>query len=146
MSGKNRHKIPKAFVSPIESKIPKADFLPNDRLHPEFRAEQMDREGPWGWDKFDPLQLQEVLQKIFHCQKLTWHDLRNNGSHFVNLKDLCPQAQKRLIQIQKEDLDQLFSLRITGQKRIWGIKEENVLWLLWWDPKHEVCPSPKKHT
>ncbi|HSX38101.1 MAG TPA: hypothetical protein VLE95_04640 [Chlamydiales bacterium] len=106
----------------------------------------MDREGPWGWDQFDPLQIKELLQKIFKNQKLTWQDLRNNGSHFVNRSDLCPEAQKRLMQIKKDDLDQLFSLRITGRKRLWGIKEGNVLWLLWWDPEHTVCPSLKKHT
>jgi hypothetical protein len=146
MSGKNRHKIPKAVESPVESKTPKAGEFPTDRLHPEFRAEQLDRGGPWGWDKFDPLQIQEVLQKIFDSQRLTWQELRNNGSHFVNTESLCSDAQKRLIQIQKEDLDQLFSLRLTGRKRIWGIKERNILWLLWWDPDHEVCPSHKKHT
>jgi hypothetical protein len=146
MSGKNRNKIPKTFISPVESKIPKAGVFPTDRCLPEFRAEQMDKAGPWGWDVFDPSQIQEVFQKIFDSQKLTWQDLRNNGSHFVGRKDLCHEAQKRLIQIQKEDLDQLFSLRLTGRKRIWGIKEGNILWLLWWDPQHEVCPSHKKHT
>ncbi len=146
MSGKNRHKTPKAFLFPVESKTPKAGIFPTDRSHPEFRAEQIDRAGPWGWDHFDSSLIQEVFQKIFDCQKLTWQDLRNNGSHFVDREGLCTDAQKRLIQLQKEDLDQLFSLRLTGRKRIWGIKEGNILWLLWWDPNHEVCPSHKKHT
>lgn len=143
---RKHHKIPKAFNTPVESKTPKAGSFPTDRIHPEFRAEQMDNDDPRGWNKFDPRQMQEVLQKIFESQKLTWQDLRNNGSHFVDRTDLCSEAQKRLIQIQKEDLDQLFSLRLTGRKRIWRIKEHNILWLLWWDPNHEVCPSHKKHT
>ncbi len=130
MSGKNRNKIPKAFISPVESKTPKAGAFPTDSCQPLFRAEQMDKDGPWGWDRFDSSQIQEVFQKIFDSQKLTWQDLRNNGSHFVDRKTLCSEAQKRLIQIQKEDLDQLFSLRLTGRKRIWGIKEGNILWLL----------------
>ena len=146
MSNKNHKKIPKTLIVPIESKTPKAGVLPTDRLHPEFRAEQMDHDGSWSWDKFDPTQIQELLQKIFESQKLTWQDLRNNGSHFVDRRGLCSEAQKRLIQIGKEDLDQLFSLRLTARKRIWGIKENNILWLLWWDPNHEVCPSHKKHT
>lgn len=146
MSGKNHHKIPKAFIAPVESKTPKAGAFPNDRCQPEFRAEQIDKTGPWGWDNFDSSQIQEVFQKLFESQKLTWHDLRNNGSHAVNRIDLCADAQKRLTQIQKDDLDQLFSLRLTGRKRIWGIKEGNIFWLLWWDPNHEVCPSNKKHT
>ncbi len=145
MARKDR-KIPKSFVVPVESKTPKAGSFPTDGCHPEFRTEQMDKEGPWGWNQFDSLQIQEVFQKILESQKLTWQDLRNNGSHFVDIRDLCSQAQKRLVQLQKEDLDQLFSLRLTGRKRIWGIKEGNIFWLLWWDPEHQVCPSQKKHT
>jgi hypothetical protein len=145
MSSKKR-KIAKAIINPTESKTPKLGVFFSESCHPDFKAEQMDKDGPWGWDHFDPSHLQEVFNKIFECQKLTWQDLGNNGSHLVDREDLCPEAQKRLVHMQKEDLDQLFSLRSTGRRRIWGIKEGNILWLLWWDPNHEVCPSHKKHT
>lgn len=48
--------------------------------------------------------------------------------------------------VDNDDLDQLFSLRLTVRKRVWGIKEGNIFWILWWDPEHEVCKSHKKHT
>ncbi len=64
----------------------------------------------------------------------------------VQVGDLCSKAQKRLIDISKDDCDELFSLRIMVRQRIRGIKDGNILWLLWWDPEHEVCPSHKKHT
>jgi hypothetical protein len=146
MSAKKHNKNPKTLFNPIESKTPKFGVFPSDQNQPEFKSEQMDNEGPWGWNYFNSAHLQELFQKIFESQKLSWQDLRNNGSHFVNREDLCSEAQKRLTNIQKEDLDQLFSLRIMGRKRIWGIKEGNILWFLWWDPNHEVCPSSKKHT
>lgn len=146
MSGKNKKKEAKTLENPIETKTPKAGVLPTDSLHPEFRADQLDRQGPWGWDHFDTSEIQEVFQKIFETQKLTWHDLRNNGSHFVDRVALSSEAQKRLVQIKNDDLDQLFSLRLTGRKRIWGIKEQNIIWILWWDPQHTACPSNKKHT
>lgn len=146
MSDRNRRKVPKSLNSPSESKTPKAGVVPSDQLRPEFRTDQMDMEGPWGWNQFDPLQIKELFQKIFESQKLTWQELRNNGSHLVNRNIFCPEAQKRLIQIKQDDLDELFSLRITARKRVWGIKDGNLLWLLWWDPEHTVCPSPKKHT
>ncbi|MBI3508814.1 MAG: hypothetical protein HY069_04205 [Chlamydiia bacterium] len=123
-----------------------AGVIPSEQARPEFKTGQMDAKGPWGWDYFNPIEMRELLQKIFDSQKLSWQDLRNQGSHLIDRKDLCSEAQKRLIQLQKDDLDQLFSLRLTGKKRIWGIKEGNILWMLWWDPNHEVCPSIKKHT
>lgn len=144
MSRKDR-KNPKKFVSLSETKIPK--LVPyTDSCLPEFRAGQMDMNGPWGWDKFDSSLLQEFLQKIFDSQKLTWQILRDNGSHLVQVDNLCTKAQKRLLELCKDDYEELFSLRVTGCKRIWGIKDGNILWLLWWDPNHEVCPSQKKHT
>ena len=145
MSAK-RSKIPKSFANPIEYKTPKATQLPSDQCQPDIRADQMDHGGDWGWDKFESACMQELLTKIFEFQKLSWQDLKNSGSHFVRVGDLCSMAQKRLQVIKKEDLDELFSLRLTGRKRIWGIKEGNILWLLWWDPEHKVCSSPKKHT
>src|SRR5690242_3000238 len=144
MSRKDQKK-PKTFVSSSENKIPK--LVPySDSCFPEFRAGQMDMNGPWGWNKFDPLLMQDFLQKIFDSQKLTWQILRDNGSHLVQIDNLCAKARKRLFELRKDDCDELFSLRITGCKRIWGIKDGNILWLLWWDPDHEVCPSHKKHT
>jgi hypothetical protein len=38
-----------------------------------------------------------------------------------------------------------FSLRINSPARVWGIRDEYVLRVLWRDPRHEVCPSKKKH-
>ena len=59
---------------------------------------------------------------------------------------IVPEMQKRLCDLEKEDLDELYSLRLSGKKRIWGIKESNLLWFLWWDPEHEICPSLLKNT
>ncbi|HSW86595.1 MAG TPA: hypothetical protein VLG49_03745 [Rhabdochlamydiaceae bacterium] len=145
MSRKNLKK-PKQLAHPSENKIPKAAPFKTDHCLPEFKAGQMDMDGPWGWNKFDPEQIQEVFQKIFDSQKLTWQILRENGSHFVQVSSLSAEAQKRLTELQKDEWEELFSLRLTGRIRIWGIKDGNILWLLWWDPNHGVCPSNKKHT
>ncbi len=39
-----------------------------------------------------------------------------------------------------EDVDELFSLRMTGKIRVYGIAIEQQLNLLWYDPKHEIFP------
>jgi hypothetical protein len=135
------------FQSPSDNKLPKSGtFQLTPQCIPEFRAGQMDMNGPWGWHKFDPQFLQGLLHKIFDSQKLSWQTLLEHGSHLVQVGDLCSKAQRRLIELCKDDCDELYSFRLTGSKRIWGIKDGNILWLLWWDPNHEVCPSHKKHT
>lgn len=139
-------KQPRAVVTPQGDKVPRAIVTPNENCQPDFRTDQMDLKGQWHWDNLESSHLQDLLQKIIHSQKLTWQDLREHGSHLVDVSKLISDAQKRLREIGKDDLDQLYSLRLSGQRRIWGIKENNILWLLWWDPLHSVCLSLKKHT
>jgi hypothetical protein len=59
---------------------------------------------------------------------------------------LIKEAQDRLTEISLDDLDELTSLHLTGKGRVWGIIDQGVMNLLWWDPEHQVCPSHKKHT
>lgn len=67
-------------------------------------------------------------------------------NHHVSTSDLSEKAWRRLKDLKLEDVEQLFSLRISGKERVWGVLTQGVLEVLWWDPKHEVCPSHKKHT
>jgi hypothetical protein len=59
---------------------------------------------------------------------------------------VIPDARKRLEQLRLDDTDELFSLRLNGQERLWGIRSNDIFSLLWWDPKHEICPAPLKYT
>lgn len=101
-------------------------------------------EGSWGWQNFNPREMQNLLQKIFDSQKLTWQQHREHGSHLVDVEKLVTEAQKRLKILKQDDLAELYSLRLSGKKRIWSIKDGNVLWLLWWAPEHTVCLSNTK--
>lgn len=139
-------KQPKAKFLPHQNKCPRIENYPKDNGFLDFRADRMDIEGPWNWKNLLSVELRDLLQKIFQFQKQTWQTLREQGSHLVEVSQLITPAQKRLIEITQDDVDALFSLRISGEKRIWGIKDTNIFWLLWWDPKHLICPSLKKHT
>lgn len=67
-------------------------------------------------------------------------------SHQISVSKLNRNPKKRLQEIGQTDIDDLFSLAIDGKRRVWGIKSVNILKIIWWDPDHTVCPSPKKHT
>ena len=47
---------------------------------------------------------------------------------------------------QNKKLVWIVSFHITGKERIWAIRSGERVFLLWWDPNHEIYPSPKKHT
>ena len=64
----------------------------------------------------------------------------------IQVADLPGENQRRLREIGQHDVDRLISLRVSSRERIFGILDKAVLRLLWWDPEHQVYPSPQKHT
>ena len=103
--------------------------------------------GKWGWEGVAiTLLFSEIIPKLQNFETMNWGSVEGAASHSVSFDQLCTDAQERLATLQKDDMSELFSLRLTNKKRIWGYREGAILNLLWWDPNHEVCPSPKRHT
>ena len=109
----------------------------------------IDKEGSWGWNQVNDLTLEgfeNILSKMSNFETMKWSEILNRNNHPVPILDLSPEAQKRLKALRQDDVDELISLHMNGKKRIWGIRDQNVLKILWWDPNHTVYPSPKRHT
>jgi len=91
--------------------------------------------------------LASVLARLRDMESMTWQHIESStGSHLVAAESVCKAARDRLEEIQQDDVTNLFSLRMSGAGRVWGIRDGRVLVILWWDPCHQVCPSHKKHT
>ena len=93
-----------------------------------------------------PEKYKKVIEKLHEFENYNINQLPSNGSHPIGINDLSGDAQKRLREIMQDDIDELYSFRITGKERVWCIQSANIMKILWWDPNHEVCPSHKKHT
>lgn len=75
----------------------------------------------------------------------TWHEIdtatRSNGksnSHNIPVTDLCKEARDRLEEL-KYDISDIYSLRLGGKLRIFGIRTYNYLKVIWFDTGHEIC-------
>lgn len=104
---------------------------------------------PYGWHAADQATIHKIRERLRSFETMTWGEILNEGgkrNHLIHVSDLCREAKQQLRTIGQDDLDQLLSLGLTGQERIWGILENGVVRLLWWDPEHRVCPSHKKNT
>ncbi|MGM0302107.1 hypothetical protein IGI66_001724 [Enterococcus sp. AZ048] len=89
-----------------------------------------------------------TLKKLADFESMTWNDIQVNAkknNHFINVSDMIKEAGQRLDYLGIVE-DQLFSLRITGKMRIFGILRTGEFEVLWLDCDHEICPSKKKHT
>ncbi len=104
----------------------------------------------WGLHHTDKL-FEEVITKLKDLEGMNWNDImqaaggRNHGtnSHFEDVADLIPEAQKRWRQLGLEEYDQVFSLRLTGTHRLYGILLDGVLSIVWYDQNHEIYKVSK---
>lgn len=87
-----------------------------------------------------------ILSKMRLWETMTWNEIEGKRDHSISVDSLSSDARKRLIEIQLDDIDEIFSLHIDGKKRLLGIRDRNIFKVLWWDREHKVCPSVKKHT
>lgn len=151
--GKGSRKQPKATQEPRTGKNPRTSpctaqiAASADGFTISWHLGTLDREGPFGWGSIDAdTAWDQVHSQLSSLESMTWSQLGQQGSHAVSLSELCKPARKRLAELQQDDVDQLYSLRVGGKPRVWGIRARHVLKVLWWDPHHEICPSQKKHT
>jgi hypothetical protein len=78
---------------------------------------------------------------------MNWGEIeKKNKNHSIPLDHVTKAARDRLKEMNRDDLDPLFSLRLSGKVRIWGWRDQELFYIIWWDPEHTVCPSSKKHS
>jgi hypothetical protein len=91
-------------------------------------------------------EFKNLLRRLKSFETMSWPDIEGSDSHFVDVEQIIPEAQRRLSELKLDDFEQLFSLRIGSKPRLWGMRINNIFLALWWDPEHQICPSHKKHT
>lgn len=97
-----------------------------------------------------------MLARFKDWERGSWGDIltatagrkHNTQSHPIPVEHLDREAARRLTELHLDSYDVLYSLTITGKQRVWGImiEETGTFQLLWYDPRHEVCPAPPKST
>lgn len=113
-----------------------------DSASPVWTLGILDMDGRWGWSATSQDHLRRVRERLSSFETMTWTRIeQGTGSHQVGTDRLVKDARDRLTELGQDDIDQLFSLRIQGKIRVWGIRDGAALKVLWFDPHHEVCPS-----
>ena len=91
-----------------------------------------------------------LLDSLKARESTTWGDLltqnggrkRGTNSHNIPMNDLIKEARQRATEIGLVE-DGLLSLRLDGTHRVFGVMDAGVLNIIWFDRKHEICPSNK---
>lgn len=93
----------------------------------------------------------KIIDKLSLFENSTWEKIKRerfgkkgkSKHHYQDIGQIDSQAQKRLIDLNLDDAD-LFTFRLEGSMRVWGILDRGVFSLLWFDPYHEIYPSNNK--
>lgn len=134
-------KAGKKRVSAIENpqgfldKNPVWGFKIHDTSHPRWSIEN--------YSFYDV-----IMNKLIAFEGLAWSEIqaasggRRNGTnnHFESVAVLSKEAQKRILEL-KLDIDEVFSLRLSATERLYGIVDNGIFYILWYDPIHEITPS-----
>lgn len=128
-------------------KTPASEPTEPGKRKPVWRFSIMDFGGPFGCNDITPDQAISIHARLSSFESMTWNELeRKNDHHLIATCKLSKEARARLNAIDQDDIEHLYSLRISSTERVWGIRDRHVLKLLWWDPEHKVYPVDKKHT
>ena len=89
------------------------------------------------------------IKVLYGLSGQTWSQIfgasggRTHGtnSHFIDITGCTKEAQVQANKIGLNE-DRLFSLRLGGKPRLFGVIEPNgCFFVIWYDPNHDVCPS-----
>lgn len=145
---RNNNKLPKVHSAPTQQKSPRKDPGNDPARHDSetivWRFGVVDKDGDWGWAAAGRYWWSEIFPKMKHFETMTWATLMGaaggrragNNHHAVKVEKLSRDAKTRLNQIVQEDVPELFSLRLDGTKRIYGIRDGRALKIIWFDPYH----------
>ena len=111
--------------------------------------QNLDHGGPWSWFALEGQAQRDVIGKLAEMEKRTWGEAAGSGSagacKSVDIPSIpTREAHDRLLELDLDEYDHIWEIRLTGRQRIWGIRVQNVFRIVWWDPEHEVWPSSRR--
>ncbi len=146
MGKKNKKKVAKYIKTPNPSKTPKYTRDPEgyqDRLI-AWHFHRMDNSGEWACNH-ETLKL--VSGRLHEYENQKWSEVMapRSSNHPMPVDKIEPKALKRLSELTIDDTENLYQLEIKGfpgkSPRLWGLRQENIFQILWWDLDHTVYRS-----
>jgi hypothetical protein len=142
-----KQKIAKHQQNPAPEKRAKSSDPQIDGSPLAWRFSACDKDGPFSWMNLEHGEpYRQVMERLHEFETKTWDEIIKTGSHPIEVYKCEKAAKDRLADIKQDDIDELMSFRVTGRKRVWCIRDRNIMRILWWDPDHKICPAYLKNT
>lgn len=96
--------------------------------------------------------IETIISKLKSFETMTWAEIKSQSggktkgkgtnNHFIQGNKLPKEYQKVFIEREyMRDYEKVFSLRIDARKRLIGIVDRNVFFILWYDEDHSIFPT-----
>jgi len=112
-----------------------------------WRINQIQMVDPYGWHELTVDKLSYIKSKLSELEKKTWAEIfvkEKHWNHPLPVAELkCPLA-RRWMRNNMQDQDQLWTIRLSGAERIWGVFSDGAYLVLFWDPDHIIWETPKR--
>ena len=145
MPQRKRIQLPSDTPTP---KVPVYLGSPNlEGLHITWRFSSADITGPFSCGQLTHYDFKNFWNRIRAFERMNSAQLKADGSnHEVPITNISRGAKARLKARKLDDVTAVYSFRIMGACRLWCMRHENILSVLWWDPSHGVYPVGKRNT
>lgn len=140
--GRSVYAKKQAISAPIQSRM---------NFQMMWTCEKADREECWSWGQARDWGAEAWKSKISpflrDYENKRWKDIEAEQSsgkkrHFAyEVEDICSEAQRRLEEIQLDDLTAIFRFRVQKKPRLYGFRIQHIFYVLWWDPHHKIYES-----
>lgn len=94
----------------------------------------------------------EIFKTLKSFEGMTWQEIdsasggrkKGTNNHFILFEDMIKEAQDRADDLNLLQHESLYSLRIQGKIRLFGVLNDGIYHIVWYDSDHAICPSENK--
>lgn len=101
---------------------------------------------PYGWHILDASGIARIKERLSSLERNTWNDIFVRDRHYnhkIRTDQLKCSIAKKWMHDHLPDYPYLWTIRVTGAERIWGIFAEGAYQIIFWDPRHLIWEVPK---
>ncbi|MBY0597675.1 MAG6450 family protein [Bacillus bingmayongensis] len=87
-------------------------------------------------NKKDLKQLSNFLRRV---SGMTWSQIRLSDG--IKTKKIPVSSLRYALPNSVSEEEEILEMRVSQEHRIWGFQNQSTFYVIWFDPKHAVCPA-----
>jgi len=110
-------------------------------LRPYFSFEHL-CESYFQLDELTKENLKELKRFLKRISSMSWNQIYNSKG--IDITKIPRERLSKPIPASVPDDSDIIEMSVSDSHRIWGFQHEQVIYVIWFDPNHQVLPEGKK--